>query len=528
MKNLKNIYFLFLTLTFLVSCDDKEYEFGDIVTPSNIAISSEIVGQDTDNPYGDGSGTVHFTASATNAITYKYIYGGKETMAPSGNLTINFSTTGVTIYNVTVVAYGTAGVSSASTTQVEVLANYSPPEDLLEMLYGDGEKTWRIKAESGAHFGVGPADGNEPIWWAANAYDKAGLGAYDDRIVFKSDGTLTYQANGGIYGKSGPLDADFGVSWETNSDGEYENYPIEDFTDTWTLSAPDGQETLTFNGKGFHGFYVGGDHSYTILERSANEMTLKTIGADGLAWFCILTSKEAVGETSAFNTLVWSDEFDTNGTPNSENWTYDIGAGGWGNGESQTYTNDAENVYVDNGILYIKAKADGSGGYTSARLKSQGLQSFKYGRIEVSAKLPTAQGTWPAIWMLGDSYATVGWPTCGEIDIMEQKGTDKDNVLGTFHWLDASSSSNASYGETTTISNATSEFHTYSLEWTETALKIYVDGVKYTEMANSSDLPFNDKFFMILNVAMGGTLGGTIDADFTEDVMEVDYVRVYQ
>jgi hypothetical protein len=111
------------------------------------------------------------------------------------------------------------------------------------------------------------------------------------------------------------LSTDFGISWDENSNGEYENYPVDDFTDTWTLTAPDSQETLTFNGLGFHGFYVGGDHSYTILERTSTDMTLRTIGSDGLGWFCILTSDDETEETSEFDTLVWSDEFDTDGAP---------------------------------------------------------------------------------------------------------------------------------------------------------------------------------------------------------------------
>jgi len=226
--------------------------------------------------------------------------------------------------------------------------------------------------------------------------------------------------------------------------------------------------------------------------------------------------------------LVWSDEFNSNGTPNSANWTYDLGAGGWGNNEAQTYTNDAANVIVEGGFLKITAKADGNGGYTSARLKSQGLKSFKYGRIDVRAKLPESRGTWPAIWMLGDSFSNVGWPRCGEIDIMEQTGGDKGRTLGTLHWWNNANSSNASYGTNTTVENATSEFHIYSLEWNENSLRIFVDDVEFFVMNNSADFPFNDKFFMILNVAMGGTLGGNIPNDFNQSTMEIDYVRVYQ
>ncbi len=226
--------------------------------------------------------------------------------------------------------------------------------------------------------------------------------------------------------------------------------------------------------------------------------------------------------------LIWSDEFNSDGAPNSANWTYDLGAGGWGNNEAQTYTNSSTNVIVEGGFLKITAKADGNGGYTSTRLKSQGLQSFKYGRIEVRAKLPDGEGTWPAIWMLGDSFSTVGWPHCGEIDIMEQTGWDKGTTLGTLHWWNSAGSSNASYGTNTSVENSTSEFHVYSLEWNENYLRIFVDGIQFFVMNNSANLPFNDKFFMIFNIAMGGSLGGNIPNDFNQSTMEIDYVRVYQ
>lgn len=273
-----------------------------------------------------------------------------------------------------------------------------------------------------------------------------------------------------------------------------------------------------------------------VIETSSTSLN-KTYTGSGIKTFQIYISayngsnfiSKSISITVKINSgLVWSDEFNSDGAPNSANWTYDLGAGGWGNNEVQTYTNESANVIVEGGFLKITAKSDGNGGYTSTRLKSQGLQSFKYGRVEVKAKLPTSQGTWPAIWMLGDNFSTVGWPHCGEIDIMEQTGWDKGTTLGTLHWWNTAGSSNASYGKTTTVENATTEFHIYALEWNENSLKIYVDDVEFFIMNNNADLPFNDKFFMILNVAMGGSLGGNIPSDFSESTMEIDYVRVYE
>lgn len=225
--------------------------------------------------------------------------------------------------------------------------------------------------------------------------------------------------------------------------------------------------------------------------------------------------------------LVWQDEFDIDGAPNPSNWGYDLGDNGWGNNELQNYTNSTENAIVENGMLKIIARANGSG-YTSARLKSQGLQAFNYGKIEVRAKLPASAGTWPAIWMLGSNFTSVGWPHCGEMDIMEQKGWDKSNVLGTFHWQDNVSDSYAGYGLETEASTSTSAFHLYSLEWTPDLINVLYDNESFVAFANNSTFPFNADFFLILNIAMGGNLGGNVDPDFTQDTMEIDYIRVYQ
>ena len=225
---------------------------------------------------------------------------------------------------------------------------------------------------------------------------------------------------------------------------------------------------------------------------------------------------------------VWADEFFEDGAPNPSNWNYNLGAGGWGNNELQTYTNNADNVITEDGVLKIIAKSDGSGGYTSARIKTENLQEFTYGTVKVRAKLPSKQGTWPAIWMLGANFDTVGWPLCGEIDIMEQTGSSKNEVLATCHWFNAASSSTASYGLKTSISNTASQFHVYEMQWEEDYIRTLVDGTQYYEIALNSALPFDHDFFLILNVAMGGTLGGTVEGGFTEDIMEVDYIRVYQ
>ena len=228
--------------------------------------------------------------------------------------------------------------------------------------------------------------------------------------------------------------------------------------------------------------------------------------------------------------LVFADEFNVDGAPNAAKWGYDIGtgSGGWGNNELQYYTNRVDNAVVAGGILKIIAKKETYMGsaYTSARLLSKGKYSFKYGRIEVRAKFPTGVGTWPAAWMLGDNINTVGWPACGETDIVEHLGRDLNKIYGTLHYP-GRSGGNAD-GNTIIIPDATTAFHTYSVDWSATAIKIYVDSQLYHTVANSAALPFNQNFFILLNMAMGGNFGGAVDPAFTSATFEIDYIRVYQ
>lgn len=230
------------------------------------------------------------------------------------------------------------------------------------------------------------------------------------------------------------------------------------------------------------------------------------------------------------STLVFSDEFNTNGAPDPAKWGYDIGtgSGGWGNNELQYYTNRPENAIVQGGVLKINAIKENYMGsaYTSARLLSKNKYSFKYGRIEVRAKFPTGVGTWPAAWMLGDNINTVGWPACGEIDIVEHLGRELNKIYGTLHYP-GRSGGNAD-GNTIVIPDATTAFHTYSVEWSASSIKIFVDAQLYHTVNNSASIPFNHNFFILFNMAMGGNFGGPVDPAFTNATFEIDYVRVYQ
>ena len=231
--------------------------------------------------------------------------------------------------------------------------------------------------------------------------------------------------------------------------------------------------------------------------------------------------------------LVWSDEFDQ---PEIElsNWTYDLGGGGWGNQELQTYTSNSENSYIQDGKLVIMALDDG-GQYTSARLKSVDLQEYQFGRIDIRAKLPVDQGLWPAIWALGANYSEIGWPACGEIDIMELVGSNPRRIHGTIHWGN-NFQQHQSDGQGVSIDfpdTFADEYHVFSIEWQNNSIKWLLDDVEYHSIDNTTtsgqNYPFNEPFFFILNVAVGGQWPGDPDDTTTfPEFMAVDYIRVFQ
>lgn len=228
--------------------------------------------------------------------------------------------------------------------------------------------------------------------------------------------------------------------------------------------------------------------------------------------------------------LLWSDEFNYNGTPDNKKWSFEIGNGsnGWGNNEKQYYTARPDNAIVENGVLKIKTlKENFQGfGYTSARMISRDFFTFKYGIIEFRAKLPEGKGTWPALWMLGNNIGSVGWPACGEIDVMEHVGNQLNKIYGTVHHPGHSGSNPD--GGTVMIENVTKEFRVYKVDWSPDHIRFYVDDQLYYTFANAASLPFNQPYFIIMNCAMGGNFGGTIDPSFQQSVFEIDYVRVYQ
>ena len=227
--------------------------------------------------------------------------------------------------------------------------------------------------------------------------------------------------------------------------------------------------------------------------------------------------------------LVWSDEFEGNSIDGSK-WGYDIGGGGWGNNEYEYYTNRRENSYVADGVLHIKAIKESFEGkdYTSARMLTKGKFEFQYGYVEARIALPRGTGIWPAFWMLGNNIDSASWPVCGEIDIIEAINTE-NKIYSTCHW---DSNGHAQYGESTGTFDIT-QFHTYHLYWDRDYIRCGVDGGQHYEIlikdGTGNTHALHNKFFFILNVAVGGNWPGfTIDNNQFPTEMKVDYIRVYQ
>lgn len=249
-------------------------------------------------------------------------------------------------------------------------------------------------------------------------------------------------------------------------------------------------------------------------------------------------------EVGEYN-LVWSDEFDYVGSPDPTKWNRVVGGSGFGNNEIQYYTDRDENSYVDNGFLTISLLNEtyGNRNFTSAKLTTHNLESWTYGKMEISAKLPSGLGTWPAIWMMPENSVYGGWPRSGEIDIMEHVGYKPNVTHGTVHTYDYNGQIGTQRGGDLAVPTAMSEFHVYSIEWLPNKIIWAVDGEEfYTyrfEVDGYSTLteddywriwPYDDDFYLILNVAFGGNWGGAagIDYDLQSAEMVIDYVRVYE
>lgn len=236
------------------------------------------------------------------------------------------------------------------------------------------------------------------------------------------------------------------------------------------------------------------------------------------------------------STPFWQDEFEYTGAPDPGRWGYDIGGGGWGNNELQYYTDSLDNAFVDNGMLTIVAKRQPMEGrnYTSARLVSKGKGDFLHGRIEFRARVPAGRGTWPALWMLPTDATYGPWPASGEIDVMEHVGHDPDVVHVSVHTEAYNHMIGTHRTSTTRVEGATDGFHLYRVDWTPDHIRGYIDGASVFEFANEGGghaaWPFDQRFHLLMNIAVGGDWGGLegVDEAAFPARMEIDYVRVYR
>ena len=247
-------------------------------------------------------------------------------------------------------------------------------------------------------------------------------------------------------------------------------------------------------------------------------------------------SKDEKQTVTTLNKLVKQDEFDANGAPNPNLWTYNIGTGsnGWGNNELQYYSDRPENIVVENGMLKITAIKESFMGspYSSARILTKGKFEKQYGRLEARIKLPWGKGLWPAFWMLGANSDTVIWPQCGEIDIMEYLGSNPTTIFGTVHGPGYSGGNAISKNYSLTNNRFDNDFHIFGIEWGENYINYYVDNVLYNQITPKNatgEWVFNKPFYIILNMAVGGNYPGAPNSDTVfPQTMLVDYIRVYE
>ena len=288
-----------------------------------------------------------------------------------------------------------------------------------------------------------------------------------------------------------------------------------------------------------HQFDFDGLHTYEVYYWAYSETGEFLEGTENI---------EVYKTPAIYRELVFEDDFNYDGPVASEKWHHQVippNNNSWFNGERQHYTDRTDNSIVSEGTLKIVAKKEtysfngSTKFYTSARLNSK--FAFQYGRVDVRAKLPSGGGTWPAIWTLGanigetgnyfgsnSQYGSVGWPRCGEIDIMEQTGDEKTRVLGTLHWANASNGNHAQAGGAKIVSDVDENFHVYSMVWSTQRIQILFDDRVFYTLNNNSNVPFDNPHFLLLNIAVGGTLGGQIPTNFPDQTMEIDYVRIYQ
>ena len=546
MKN-KVIIAILALVGVMISCQDDDVEFGPVVVPDNLVVNVDVA--------GDQSGNVSVQVSANNATAIHVFF--EEDLEPTvisagETATFRYTQSGQYSKAINVVAYGTGGASVSEAVIVELDVRLIIPDEILFRIAGNGSKDWVWDSSNAGHFGVGDPAVDFPNFFVA-APNQLNPCLYDDVLTFSYDAEGNYFYDLLTEGETFINWAEVKRFFPDATPGEFQDEcrfiddQISVNTNFVILEDP-LTETLQLTVNNSVMSYWSGATTYQITELTDDKLVIRgiqeTFDPPGttLAWYHTFVPADATppppgcggstGDTGSGNNdvLVWADEFNTDGAPCDENWSYNIGTGegGWGNGEAQYYTDRSDNVIIEDGMLKITAKRETfqESEFTSARLISYQKFDFTYGRVEARAKLPIGGGTWPAIWTLGSDFETNPWPAAGEMDIMEHVGNQQDVIFSSLHFP-GNFGGNA-ITESINVPGVSDEFHIYGMEWDANEIRFSVDGTVYHVFENSGDLPFNKNFFLILNVAMGGNFGGAIDPAFQESTMEVDYIRVYQ
>ncbi len=280
-------------------------------------------------------------------------------------------------------------------------------------------------------------------------------------------------------------------------------------------------------------FYVQLDNPQNCTLQN-NKGTGTIINKNGL-YFPVVNTGYSTPTTYPGYSLVWNEEF-TGNSINTTNWTFESGNNnGWGNNELEYYTDRTQNAFVSQGNLIIEARQESYNGsnYTSTRMITKNKKIFKFGRIDIRAKMPKGKGIWPALWMLGNNIDAVGWPSCGEMDILELLGHEPNKIYGTMHW-GSSVATHGSKGSSYTLSGGSfdQQFHVYSLIWQQNDIRVLIDDQEFVHVTSTDvtgTYPFNSNFFFIFNIAVGGSWPGSPDATTSfPQRMIVDYLRVFQ
>ncbi|HTG65990.1 MAG TPA: hypothetical protein VL859_06410, partial [Flavobacterium sp.] len=345
MKNILRNTIAILTMLLMVNCSKDDYVFGALESPTDLEVSYEVIGKSTDKPYGDGTGKVKFIVKADKAISYRFVFNdGTSENAPNGVFEKRFTKTGVNTYTVTVIASGRAGLTTNTTVDVEVLSNFSD-DQAVALLTGGTSKKWYFAASEVGHLGVGPNNNDATqnyygFWYQAAAFEKAGSAAssclYNNILTFSLDGgQLKFNLDNG--GSTFFNTAYLGVGGGSGSEDKCLNFDVSG-TKTVSLSPSESVilnnpnaatqtrgTVLNISGGGFMGYYIG-QSSYEILSITENRMVVRAImGSDpNIAWYhTFVTTKPVQNTTPQYNNLVWSDEFNNDGAPDSAKWGYD-------------------------------------------------------------------------------------------------------------------------------------------------------------------------------------------------------------